>query len=445
MSAKEFKIKCLTTGNESTMFDADGLPVAVEVGDSVKLKIGFFQTPNSPLNLIYLRCNTNGGSAGTWDWLDSKNPSPDSRPDNSTVFGTLEVSRNGAKVFSKNLTFGDGGEAYITVSSFTSGTVHAIAEIPASVFSKSGVYAFKVASLTRQVGSLSYANWKYSFVGFYSDNPLGDVSLGTVAVAGDSSDEPSGATGAIAQRLRVALDCQSYETDAINTITNDLLKLHAGNSAKLQIGLFRGGEIPSDLLGESPSLELVIKDTGGDWYPDAEGGVVVKKTFGTLNAQLTKDSWLGGTACHAEILLTPEDTALTAGVRWLCVNLVLGEDVITFYAGRIYILDNGVSGASLVEALDEIRRVRQEAIDARDQILALINEQTNPTALYERIIKQLNSALVATGNRIFIGEDRGLYMRDETEGGDGLYHKLELVRVDGQLMLAPSENGVENV
>ena len=74
-----------------------------------------------------------------------------------------------------------------------------------------------------------------------------------------------------------------------------------------------------------------------------------------------------------------------------------------------------------------------------------MNEQTNPTALYERIIKQLNSALVATGNRIFIGEDRGLYMRDETEGGDGLYHKLELVRVDGQLMLAPSENGVENV
>ena len=123
----------------------------------------------------------------------------------------------------------------------------------------------------------------------------------------------------------------------------------------------------------------------------------------------------------------------------------MGEDVITFYAGRIYILDNGVSGASLVEALDEIRRVRQEAIDARDQILALVNEQTNPTALYERIIKQLNSALVATGNRIFIGEDRGLYMRDETEGGDGLYHKLELVRVDGQLMLAPSENGVENV
>ena len=118
---------------------------------------------------------------------------------------------------------------------------------------------------------------------------------------------------------------------------------------------------------------------------------------------------------------------MTAGVRWLCVNLVLGEDIITFYAGRIYILDNGVSGASLVEALDEIRRVRQEALDARDQILALVNEQPNPTALYERIIKQLNSALVAPGNRIFIGEDRGLYMRDETEGGDGLYHKLELV------------------
>lgn len=448
MSAKEFKIKCLTTGNESTMFDADGLPVAVEVGDSIKLKIGFFQTANSPLNLIYLSGKrADGGATGTWDWLDSKNPSPDSRPDNSAVFGTLEVSRNGSKIFSKNLTFGDGGEAYITVSSFASGTVHAVAEIPASVFAKSGVYTFKVASLTRQVGSLLYNSrtWKYDFNGFYADNPLGDVSLGTVAVAGDNSDEPSGATGAIAQRLRVALDCQSYETDAINTITNDLLKLHAGNSAKLQIGLFRGGEIPSDLLGESPSLELVIKDTGGDWYPDAEGGVVVKKTFGTLNTQLTKDSWNGGTACHAEILLTPEDTALTAGVRWLCVNLVLGEDVITFYAGRIYILDNGVSGASLVEALDEIRRVRQEALDARDQILALVNEQTNPTALYERIIKQLNSALVATGNRIFIGEDRGLYMRDETEGGDGLYHKLELVRVDGQLMLAPSENGVENV
>ncbi len=50
---------------------------------------------------------------------------------------------------------------------------------------------------------------------------------------------------------------------------------------------------------------------------------------------------------------------------------------------------------------------------------------------------------IAVGLRSRLGAE--LYMRDTSEGGDGMYHKVELVRVEGQLMLAPSEEGTTNV
>lgn len=122
-----------------------------------------------------------------------------------------------------------------------------------------------------------------------------------------------------------------------------------------------------------------------------------------------------------------------------------GDSTVTFYSGRIYVLDNGISGATLIDALAEMRSALREALDARDMMRALVDEQTNPTALYERVIAQLNSALVTTGNRIYIGADRGLYMLDDTEGGDGLYHKIIPARLEGVLQLTISQEGVENV
>ena len=426
-----FRVKCLTTGNESSMFDVGGSAVSFEHDTPIRLELGFFDTANTPLNLIYWK----QGSM-IRDWLYSLNKNTSRRPLDTDVFGILKISKGTETVYSRQLTFGDCEDAYITNASFASGTSHVGIDIPASTFGK-GSYLVTVESFVRWF--ILYDSSNNGNEAWQCNTAAQTITIGKFNVSGGSDTVP------VYQSIRVALDSLDFSEDAKNLLLNDVLKIHAGNAAKIQIGLFRNGEIPSDLLEANPQVQIVIKDTGGDWYPDVSGGVVVQKSIQNVNGELTREDWESGNGCHAEVVFTSDDLSITPGIRWICVNLVSGDSTVTFYSGRIYVLDNGISGATLIDALAEMRSALQEALDARDMMRALVDEQTNPTALYERVIAQLNSALVTTGNRIYIGADRGLYMLDDTEGGDGLYHKIIPARLEGVLQLTISQEGVENV
>ena len=432
MSEKQtFRVKCPTTGNESAMFDIGGSAVSFEHDAPVRLELGFFETANSPHNLIYFKQGTM-----LRDWLCSANRDTTRRPLATDVFAVLKISKNGQAVFTKQLTFGDCEDAYITTASFSSGTSHVGIEIPASTFGK-GSYTATVESFVRWFVVYNASNQAAET--WQCETAAQSFSLGKFSVTGEAEST------SVYQSIRVALDSLDFSEDAVNLLTGDVLKIHAGNAAKIQLGLFRNGEIPADLLLANPQIELVVKDTGGDWYPDSLGGIVVRKTISSLNSELTLETWQSGAGCHAEVVFSSSELAITPGIRWLCVNLVSGDSVVTFYSGRIYGLDNGIASTTLIDALAEMRSALREALDARDMMRALVDEQINPTALYERVIAQLNSTLVTTGNRIYIGDDRCIYLRDDTDGGDGLYHKIMPARIDGQLTLTISEEGISNV
>ena len=123
----------------------------------------------------------------------------------------------------------------------------------------------------------------------------------------------------------------------IDLLTSAAPSLWRGTDVVFQIGLGQGG-IQS--VANIQSLTLEVKD-----LTNKIGAPLVTKTVTSFDDTTTQETWDAGTAQHALIALTNEDTSIPAGTYWLVLSVVTTDNPAKIYTAGGTILAVTEDGA----------------------------------------------------------------------------------------------------
>jgi len=123
----------------------------------------------------------------------------------------------------------------------------------------------------------------------------------------------------------------------IDLLTSAAPSLWRGTDVVFQIGLGQGG-IQS--VANIQSLTLEVKE-----LTNKIGAPLVTKTVTSFDDTTTQETWNAGTAQHALIALTNEDTSIPAGTYWLVLSVVTTDNPARIYTAGGTILAVTEDGA----------------------------------------------------------------------------------------------------
>lgn len=235
--------------------------------------------------------------------------------------------------------------------------------------------SFSVPAQTLPTGNLQVQVlarvWSYnSSTSAWSPGTGTTVKLGyitnSVAQSGDGAFKP---------RVRLALNVRQPDIeDAVNLLTEAEPVIFNGNSCRFEFAIFDGAALAN--LANFNKFDFCVKKPAADGsHASASDNLAnALKETSAIDDSITLAAWQAGgaEACHFAFDLSPVEATVGSGIKWLIVRGYTAEGgIVTFYAGRIYVRDDG-RGPDLSPTIVEIARggteplkkIRMTVVDA---------------------------------------------------------------------------------
>ncbi|GAB4180125.1 MAG: hypothetical protein Fur0032_21020 [Terrimicrobiaceae bacterium] len=168
------------------------------------------------------------------------------------------------------------------------------------------------------------------------------------------------------RRIRVPIDTSKFDSPQ-DILTKSALRAWNGSPAQIEIGLFYGATLITD-LSLLTELTIQIKAVGTNNSAPAETApVLASKTVTVFDDTLTTSTWDDGTKQHAVFSFTSAELKLGPATYWFeIVGSITGEpEPITYAAGTLQLTGDGYENGAGAAPDPAASYLNTEQSDAR--------------------------------------------------------------------------------